>query len=400
MQFEEDPHSIHMPTDEKTRNIKVHLVHGTWANGLLRSRQAWFDQDSVIYNRLKNCLPSNSEIDAFTWSGKNTIQSRAAAAESFCRHLQESIHRHPYSDHIVVAHSHGGTVAAEALSQLSESSEQSSHIKGLICMATPFVKLVKPPPTKLETGFLSFGALVVAFFWSLAIAIFPSILNEISPTWLTLWIVAAGLILFIISMILAGYLYARTETSTSGKGKFDVPIFLLRRTRDEASLVLGLMQAFSWISAIFSRHIDIQLRPHSKLAAWLMQGLVFTVCLVCGTAIARFLRIQLGASWSGDIIFAIALLVYAPAVAGAIYFSGYALLAVAVGHTKISRWLTTAIDVDSAPPNMFCRLKIYADTDLSTNRLRHSLYEDEDVMEDLVDIVSRLASSKSRSEMA
>jgi hypothetical protein len=101
---------------------------------------------------------------------------------------------------------------------------------------------------------------------------------------------------------------------------------------------------------------------------------------------------QLGAHWPSEALPVIGLFIYAPGIAGVVYFVGYALLAMVAGHTKILTWLTTAIEVDAAPSEVFCQLKIYTTLNASSKSLRHSLYENEDVIRDVGSIVSRLSS--------
>lgn len=391
------PEGMLMHMDEQTGSIKVHLVHGTWANGLMRPQQTWFDRGSAVYQLLRNHLPPDTEIESFTWSGQNSIASRTTAAESFCQYLQSSVAQHPHTDHIIVAHSHGGTVAADALSRLSERSTDLSSVKGLICLATPFVHLVKPSLAQMETGLIGFAALLNALVWSALLTIFPFFPTMLSSIGLGgLVVFATGLLPLFVVAKLARRLYDEPELQPSRATPTDVPIFLLRATRDEASLSFGLMQAFNLLLSAFSRHIDMQPVSVRKPVAWVANGVVHAMAfgsfLVLGLLFAKLVESQLGAQWPSEALPVIGLFIYAPGIAGAVYFVGYALLAMVAGHTKILAWLTTAIEVDAAPPEVFCQLKIYTMLNASSKSLRHSLYENEDVIRDVGSIVSRLSS--------
>lgn len=374
--------------------IRVHLVHGTWANGSGKSRAAWFERGSDTYKRLQEHLPANAAIESFAWSGRNTIAARAEAAESFCRYLENSAAQHPECDHVVIAHSHGGTVAEEALSKISAKSSQPVRIRGLICLATPFVYLVKPSQTQFETGLLGLAALLNALLWSALFALYPSIPTMFPPIGLG---IAAGVTVLLplsFAAVFAHLHHRRLPSPVLREKPPDIPIFLLRATRDEATLALGVMQAFRWLSSAFAELIDVPYKgPIRKPIFWIGYGAVYSCCLAGGILAARIVESQLAMTWPGELLGAIGLFVFAPAVAGAVYFAGYALLAMAVGHTRISAWPTTAVEVDAAPPEVFCQLKVYTKLTNPPENLRHSLYEHEDVVRDVGMIVSRLFSN-------
>jgi pimeloyl-ACP methyl ester carboxylesterase len=378
--------------DEQTGSIKVHLVHGTWASGLLRPRQAWFDPGSAVYERLRDQLPENTDIESFKWSGRNNITSRGIAAESFCQYLQNSIARHPHSDHIIVAHSHGGTVAAEALSRFSERPQELSRVKGLVCLATPFVYLVKPSYAVTLTSLLTLTALLNALLWSALLAIFPITLTNLPILGLSVLVGITASLVLLPAAWSTHSLQRTLDPQFSRKMPINFPIFLLRATRDEASLSLGLMQAFSWISSAFAAHSD---RPQGSLRNpinWVKHLIALTACFLIGVWLTKLFESQLSVRWPPELLYLVGAWIYTPGIAGAVYFVGYFLLAMATGHTKIHTWLATAIEVDAAPPEVFCQLKIYTTLDTSSNSLRHGLYEHEDVIRDVGAIVSKLSS--------
>lgn len=386
-----------MQMDELRGSIKVHLVHGTWANGLTSPQQKWFDRGSTVYQMLLNHMPPDTEIESFTWSGKNSIASRTAAAESFCLYLQSSITQRPLTNHIIVAHSHGGTVAADALSRLSEQSTDLSSVKGLICLATPFTYLVKPSSTQMGTGVISFVALLNALAWSALLKTYPHFAVMLSSiAWGVLAVFSTGLFSLFLVTILTHRLYDESDLKSSLAAPTDTPIFLLRATRDEASLSFGLMQALDFLLSVFSRPIEplpISIRNSN---AWVEFGVMHAASLgsffLLGLLLTKLVESQFGMHWPSEALPVIALFIYAPGIAGAVYFVGYALLAIAVGHTKILTWLTTAIEVDVAPPAVFCHLKIYTTLNTSRKSLRHCLYENEEVIRDVGLIVSRISS--------
>ncbi|NPC57830.1 esterase/lipase family protein [Caenimonas soli] len=380
--------------EHEDQQVRVHLVHGTWATGLLKPRNAWFEQGSETYERLRRQLPQSAQIESFLWSGRNTVASRAEAGQAFSRHLQQSVARHPDSTHVVVAHSHGGTVAVEALSNLDDQQWPRTNVKALVCLATPFVYLTRPSLTQHQTAFLAMTSLLYAVYWSALLAAFPFIPAALSPAGFAAVLAIKGLIAYMAVVVLALAVSMRSASQVMQMPPTSVPIYLLRATRDEASLSLGLMQAFGWLSAAFARYNDVSQGTVRRPLTWVAYALVYSACLAVGLWFSQLVGVRMHANWPGDVLAVLGLFIYAPAAAGLVYFAGYGLLALAVGHTRIHTWLTTAMEVDAAPPNVFCQMKIYAAFNVSPKGgLRHGLYEREDVVEDIGKIVLSVAGS-------
>lgn len=381
--------------EQQDQELRVHLVHGTWAAGLLKPRNAWFEQGSETYERLRRELPQSAQIEAFSWSGRNTVASRAEAAVALVGHLQQSAARYPNSTHVVVAHSHGGTVAVQALSNLDDQQVLRSKLRALVCLATPFVYLTKPSLAQHETAFLAATSLLYAVYWSALLAAFPWIPAALSPVGFAAALAIKGLIAYMAVTILALAVSTRSVSQLIQMPPTGVPIYLLRATRDEASLSLGLMQAFGWLSAAFARYNDVSQGTVRRPLTWVAYAIVYSVCLAVGLWFSQLVGARMHENWPGDVFAVLGLFIYAPAAAGLVYFVGYGLLAFAVGHTRVHTWLTTAIEVDAAPPNVFCHVKIYASSAACPKGgLRHGLYEREDVIEDVGKIALSVTSSQ------
>jgi hypothetical protein len=120
-----------------SKRIIVHLVHGTWPEGPLvaalrcvrksllyppiEGEQYWFQTRHPFRLELERRLCADGlkpDIRAFIWSGANSFRARASAAEEFVPHLARGIREE--TRQIVVAHSHGGTLAMLALKLISE----------------------------------------------------------------------------------------------------------------------------------------------------------------------------------------------------------------------------------------------------------------------------------------
>lgn len=108
-----------------------------------RDRRFWFEDDSRFQRALKRYLWTDADhvrFERVLWSGSNTFDARLEGAARLMRHLREARERFPDAKHVVVAHSHGGTVAAMALAR--ETDRGTPVAEGLLTLGTPFVRLV------------------------------------------------------------------------------------------------------------------------------------------------------------------------------------------------------------------------------------------------------------------
>jgi len=109
----------------------ITLVHGTFAKGA-----PWTLGGSSLRNALLKGLGSDTNIQNFEWSGKNTHKARLSAGKDLASFLERTGASHPDSRHVVIAHSHGGNVALYARKQTS-ARVSLAHI---VCLATPFLR--------------------------------------------------------------------------------------------------------------------------------------------------------------------------------------------------------------------------------------------------------------------
>lgn len=108
----------------------VTLVHGTFAR-----KAEWCQPNSPLRKELETAFgPACTSV--FEWSGSNSHFARLVAATKLEQHLRDSLAQHPSANHFIVAHSHGGNVSAYAL----RDEELQKKIRGLICIATPFIR--------------------------------------------------------------------------------------------------------------------------------------------------------------------------------------------------------------------------------------------------------------------
>lgn len=164
---------------EKSLILWVHLIHGTWANpAKARSRPTWFEPGGSLEAALRAHGDANDWrqicfADAPHWSGQNSFAARSAAADQLSEYFKGVLfdHRTTFDRHVVIAHSHGGTVAAEALRKLGP---LAAEFSGLLTLGTPFVERFRKAERRDEVSFDSltgFYAHAIAFFFAFTLAL-------------------------------------------------------------------------------------------------------------------------------------------------------------------------------------------------------------------------------------
>ena len=320
---------------------------------------------------------------------ENNVGERTIAAYSFRDYMADEIKKNPCAAHIILAHSHGGTVASESLSLMKNDPRDFSGIKGLICLSTPFVYITGAPGWQFTFAFVSFFFLLLTLLVNSA-----ALLTGMFGFEFSLWKFALFAIVFfaILSLFLIPSVAATGSYSAGPRtGEIGIPVYLLRATRDEASLALGLAQIVAWLTLWFALANDPPKGKSRKFYSRIRYVCAIGVSYYAAYQIAKpltgYMRLDASGSWISAFSW-----LNTFAVAGAVYFAGYALLALWVGHTSVRTWLRTVIEVETAPPGIFCKLKIYGLANSTTARIsRHSLYENEEVQKDIGAIVAELS---------
>jgi hypothetical protein len=106
------------------------LVHGTFA-----PNAPWTRSNSPLVERLKREFPQ-STFRPFLWSGDNSHRARASAAEALADFIRDGSLLSGQARHFVIAHSHGGNLALNAVKLLA----RSCPIDGVVTLGTPFLK--------------------------------------------------------------------------------------------------------------------------------------------------------------------------------------------------------------------------------------------------------------------
>jgi hypothetical protein len=137
-------------------DMVVCLVHGTIPSlfGIsLFSRIPWIGESSWFRKNLFPLDDGAIHYSPFYWSGKNSHKGRVDAGIHLAAHLSELGNRYPASQHICVAHGHGGNVAVYALRRLQQSAARLPD--RLITLGTPFLSAAKRDLRAVEEQLLS-----------------------------------------------------------------------------------------------------------------------------------------------------------------------------------------------------------------------------------------------------
>jgi hypothetical protein len=356
-------------TDLEKKLVMVHLVHGTWPHGFWGRRSenidsAWFEKDSFFLKQISELLGDVPfKIIPFTWSGRNSFLARHTAARQLSSHLNQFRKWYPLAGHMVVAHSHGGTVASIALRR-----PEAPIVDAFVAMATPFASLA------VASGTRTFTLTICA---SLSIAsIFTLLL--FGRSWLFVPILALFFLTFyfIVPKLPYGESYADRESIIDSMLKkrgvknqipASTPVFVLRATQDEATLAIGLAQS---VDSILQHMTRIIFRSEPKrLPRFIYLALIFLISALSPATVILF--------WVG---------------LACSYVAATALLFFSVGHFNPIAWFHYIVEVDVAPPETVCQIKVYSSPGFMVYVYgRHGIYRSRYVHEDLACIISSIS---------
>jgi hypothetical protein len=155
-------------------DMVVCLVHGTIPSlfGIrLFSRVHWIGETSWLRKNLFPLGEGAIHYSPFYWSGRDSHKGRVEAGIRLAAHLSELGNRYPASQHICVAHGHGGNVAVYALRRLQQSAARLPD--RLITLATPFFSAAKRDLRAVEQQLLGISGCGAAL-WMLVYLLLSS----------------------------------------------------------------------------------------------------------------------------------------------------------------------------------------------------------------------------------
>src|SRR5438309_11010688 len=109
-------------------DLSIFLVHGTFAKDA-----PWTERNSALCTALLKELDTDN-IAPIRWSGANTTRARRDGVNRLSSELRKSLATNPSHQHIVIGHSHGGTIALQAVS----TAEFASRV-GVVLLSTPIL---------------------------------------------------------------------------------------------------------------------------------------------------------------------------------------------------------------------------------------------------------------------
>jgi pimeloyl-ACP methyl ester carboxylesterase len=228
------------------------LVHGTWGRGwwplrLLESEAPWTNECSPLCKAIRKRF-KNASIERVPWSGGNTFRARANGAKYLARELDALMSRYKDSRHIIVAHSHGGTVAVNAL----RDEQLANRVMGLVSLSTPF-PLLKLRMRREDALWpvMSLGSLLGGFIGWRQDLTNITYFNLIAGSGIgaALGMLAAGLLPVKFYLRRAEIFAARHSCPTERKYR----LLVVRAPGDEAG---GLLSAAHFVGWLSSRSID------------------------------------------------------------------------------------------------------------------------------------------------
>src|SRR6185436_361573 len=170
-------------------NAKVIAVHGTYVADPSDTGEQWWQKSGVFDRYLQSRMADAvDELIVFHWSGANSAAARETAGADLFRQMQALERQHvPYH---VVAHSHGGGVLLEALTDAVLSRAPLENLVSWTTVGTPFIS---PSPASHWTNrLLNPWRMIVAL--SLAMVNMTAIALLVASPFIRLPIVAIALL--------------------------------------------------------------------------------------------------------------------------------------------------------------------------------------------------------------
>jgi hypothetical protein len=370
--------------------MRLILVHGTFA-----AKAAWIRPDSTFVSQLLAGFPGRTEVVSFTWSGANNFRGRSAAVHR----LQEVLRSAPAGcDQYVIAHSHGGNIAVDALKE----PEVAARVRGTICLSTPFLQVRRREWSESVSSAMVIVLLVsLIFFTAEVIKWCCSVWAEAQPD-LVEWLGLATMVAFVVAAWkLFNRLAAHTRPVRDAANRqvaAGVRLLILRTASDEAGAVLTVAQFISWITGHAFARIDRLAGRLSNLAWILFFSLFFGVVLlsylyragvwffsklglITGPLPADPFSLDQGSALSAAFETAMVVLgitIIAPAVL-ALFVAGIIIfVSASFGHDAMMAALAYDISVEASPPGSWTVHLLPVDLQPmhGSQRLVHSSYED------------------------
>jgi hypothetical protein len=326
-------------------------------------------------------------IKEHLWSGANAIDDRyrsgRALADRILSDQAEDLSRRS----LIVGHSHGGSVAVQALQFLSvyylSKRDQLKRVS-IVTLATPFTYLVRPENGKWNYEFLFAG------FLPLSMAVFHAFLVPGRLPWalvLLAALVALG-VFFHQLRILAKYAGGGIrpvvdicdKTADGALPWSEVHLLVLRGIDDEAAFALAVSSFAAWLGRLMRSAVLMPLRacigPVLLLTLALIAMVTGCVLGIPSDESDRLLS-SIGEGWTHRALYFFAMIFGMLAVSGVL--SVFVVLVQTVVGRELVRFPNVEISVNSVPDNMGeVSVATLSRFRSASTGMRHSLYDEED----------------------
>jgi len=384
------------------------LVHGTFG-----WNASWLREGSLLRRALRTSTAGASLVQQIRWSGFNSFSGRSDAARRIQDQVAGNGARWPRARQFVVAHSHGGTAALQAM----RDPNCSGATTGVICMATPFLVATRLR-TVARSGWIADAVMNIRIYltgtvlvWLLSLVvpdcIWEPTANGAHKLWLAvlppftlefrienlLW--SFGLFLAIGGWFLALNWFLRQWTAKYElqiEGALAFPtlassrLLIVRQPGDEAGGAIGGVQAVNWLLGLMTRMVvaataffdgAVRRARRSHLRAfWILAVIAFVIAYGAasfGSGPSGEFRVLLNAIdavfFTVSVFVVAAFLLAAPiGVAGAILFLlhtvSVTLSALATGPEMLLAGERLRVTAEPTPPGMWqvTSVPIYSDT--------------------------------------
>lgn len=230
------------------KKINLILVHGTWS-----PNAAWIQDGSALREAIKQHCPECELPTSFVWSGANSVTGRKEATEKLIKKIEENKDQ----KNILIAHSHGGNVALQALHGKIKNESIQNSISGVVCLNTPFFTLLRKDTQHMAQFAIVSLIMFLGFaFW------YPIFIRDDLPYWPIWPISVSGLLYLIFSRLTyenfknwidnRWLVYKRKFQSPRVKS---IPFLCLNSGADEAFTFLSVVDGICNIpSILFTRY--------------------------------------------------------------------------------------------------------------------------------------------------
>lgn len=351
--------------------ISVTLVHGTFA-----SKAAWVRKGPMT----RALDAAGIGHQAFIWSGGNSHRARTKAAEELANRLRAE-HKSGVRQ-AVVAHSHGGNVAAHAVWRLLGTDNGSIPV---VALATPFLFAKRRSLHRLvliAAAMWAFVALVVVTGFAAVVAV-DGVEGDTS-WWVLSFFVAAWTA--IVVQLVCGAVWMRfhgrpwkrvDQDRLIERVQAPAPVggglLVIRAAEDEASTSLALAQLTGWLSASAARLS----RPQTWTA-------IYGVLAAAGLALAALAEPNLEEAF----FLALVLAINAAGLLSMVLVSAPALLSLSHGLDAPTTSLFAFVTAEATPPGQHVVIQRPI-RDAAARGLSHSsLYDDPQVIAWVIDHVT------------